>query len=349
MQQFYIKRQEKEFGPFTGDQIKIAFNKGQILKKDLIKHSNSEQCIKISDFFKHNGIILSQTTENLGTVFTNIFKLLFVFINFPKYMGNSWTENKIIIFLSSIVLIPVGAILFSSFPAISYSIFGLYFALIWALILYKTIGTAQVKLWHTVALFFATIIFSIIFINILHLTPFRILVDTALSSDNITIKFIAMFIGVGLVEEFCKQLFVYALIIKSSSIISTKTAIFYGMICGLAFGIIEGVEYQMGVNKTMDVDMNYYFNLLRLTSLPFFHAIWAGIGAFFISLSFVDLKYNISLKIIGLILPAFIHATYNTFGWSFPGVGIIIISTILLMTYLTRGKTISITINKINE
>ncbi len=348
MQQFFIKRQEKELGPFTGDQIKTAFQKGQILKKDLIRHSNSEKCISVSDFFKHNGLILSQSTEDIGTVFTNFFKLVFVFLNFPKYMGKSWNENKIIIFLSSIVLIPVGVILFSSFPEISYSIFGLYFALIWALILYKTIGTDQVKLWHTIALFFATIIFSIIFINILHSTPFRVLVDTALASENLVVKFIAMFIGVGLVEEFCKQLFVYILILKSPTVISTKTAIFYGMICGLAFGIFEGVEYQMGVNKTMDVDMNYYYNLLRLTSLPFFHAIWAGIGAFFISLSFIDLRYNISYKIIGLILPAFIHATYNSFGWTLPGIGIIIIATILLMTYLARGKTISLTVNKIN-
>ena len=119
------------------------------------------------------------------------------------------------------------------------------------------------------------------------------------------------------------------------------------MIAGLSFGIFEGIEYQMTLNKTFTMDVNYFTNIIRLTSLPFFHAIWAGIGAYFISLSFIELKYKYSFRIMGLFIPALLHALYNTFGLNVFGVAIVILSTILLTVYLTKSDMVGKQLNNI--
>lgn len=344
---FYIKRNTTEFGPYDANQIQTAYISGNILKRDLIRHDKTDKFISVVQFLEMNNINIYQKEEQFSDVFSNVFKLQSVFVNPFKYLSSGFKENAIVYILLAIVLIPVFALLFSGIPLLSYSIYGLYFASIWTLILYKTIATKQVELQMIFMIALATVISTIVVINVFHLTPIWEVFEKLIDSNSVILTFVGMFFGVAIVEELLKQVFVYLAIIRDREVIISRTAIFYGMIAGLSFGIFEGVEYQMTINKTLETDHNYFYNIIRLTSLPFFHAIWAGIGAYFASLSFIELRYKYSFRLLGLVIPASLHALYNTFGLNILGISIIVISTILLTVYLTKSDIVGKKINNI--
>ena len=344
---FYIKRNTKEYGPFNADKVKAACNSGNIILKDLIRHENTQKYITIAEFLKLNNIQIQRTEEGLGDVFLNIFKLQSVFINPFKYLNSSVKENAIIYILLAIVLIPILALFTSVIPILSYSIYGVYFASIWAIILYKIIATKQTDLRIILTISVTTILVSIFSIVLFHQTSIWSVFENLINSNNIISKFFSMLFGVAILEEALKQVFVYVTIIRDKKVILPRTAILYGMIAGLSFGIFEGIQYQMTVNKELTIDVNYFANIIRLTSLPFFHAIWAGIGAYFISLSFIELKYKYSFRLMGLFIPALLHAFYNTFGLNVFGIAIVILSTILLTIYLTKSDMVGKQLNNI--
>ena len=155
---------------------------------------------------------------------------------------------------------------------------------------------------------FTTAVTTFFVINIFHSTSiWKEQIAPNLHSKNLISSFICMFFGVAIIEELLKQIYVYFFIVQNKSVTYPRSAIFYVMVAGLAFGRYEGVEYQMTFNKTLDANKNYFYNIIRLSSLPFFHAIWAGIGGYFVSLSFIQLKYKYSFRITGLLLPAILH------------------------------------------
>jgi len=344
---FYIKRNDIEFGPFSSEKIITQCKSRVIFMSDLIRHENTKKYITISEFIKLNDIDISQKEEKIKDILFNILKLQSIFTNPFKYMNSSIKENAIIYVLLTIVLIPILGLLTLKVPSLSYSIYGFYFALIWGLILYKTIATKQTDLKIIIITSIVTILLSTIIISLFHNTSLWILIKGFIDSKNYVLKLIGMFLGVALIEESLKQIFVYLTILREDKIILPRTAILYGMIAGLSFGIFEGVEYQMTINKTFTQDSNYFLNIIRLTSIPFFHAIWAGIGAYFASLSFLELQYKYSFRIMGLLLPAILHTLYNVLGISILGISVTIFSTILLTVYLTKSDIVGKQLNKI--
>ena len=344
---FYIKRNTEEFGPYNAKQVQSAYISGSILKRDLIRHDNTSKYISIAEFLEMNNIHIQQKEEHIGEVFFNLLKLQSIILDPFKYLSSSIKENTIVYVLLAIVLIPILALSFAGIPFISYSIYGFYFASIWALILYKIIATKQTELQITLLIVPLTIIATIVVFTIYPMTSAWEIRLSFINSDKLLIKFIGMLFGVAIVEELLKQIVVYFVIFRSKKVLIPRTAIFYGMIAGLSFGIYEGVDYQMTLNKTLDINHNYYYNIIRLTSLPFFHAIWAGLGAYFASLSFINLRYKYSFRIVGVLIPAFLHALYNTFGLNILGILTIVFSSILLTVYLTKSDLVSKQINNL--
>ena len=337
---FYIRRNTKEYGPLSAEKVKVGCISGKIHLLDLIRHENTQKYIPVNEFLELNNIQIQQEEEQLSDVFFNFFKLQTVFINPFKYIGLNHKDNTVLYIFLAIILIPFMGLLTRQIPLFSYCVFGFYFASIWALILYKVIGTKQTDLKKSLSIGLLTIIASIIVITLFHQTSIWTEFTKFINSDNFVVRFIGMLVGVSLLEEGLKQVFVYITINKGKEITLPRTAIFYGMIAGLAFGIFEGVEYQVGLNKTLNTDDNYFLNIIRLTSLPFFHAIWAGIGGYFASLSFLELKYKYSFRLMGLFIPATLHALYNTFGLNIFGILTLILSAILLTIYLTKNDLV---------
>jgi RsiW-degrading membrane proteinase PrsW (M82 family) len=344
---FYIKRNIEEFGPYDAQQIKLSFAEGILLKKDLIRHENTTKYISVIEFLQINNLTISQKEEQVQDLLKNIFSIQRVFLNPFKYLKSGFKENSIIYLFLAIVLIPVLALVFSVLPIVTYSIYGVYFAAIWVVALYKTIGTNQVAIKNIILIIMGTIIISTITIYLFQSSFLWRKIEVLIQSENILYKFLGMFFGVAIIEESLKQLFIYVVISRNKFITIIRTAIFYGMISGLTFGIVEGVEYQVSLNKELGADQNYFYNIIRLTSLPFFHAIWAGIGAYFISLSYIMLKFKYTLRVLGLVIPALLHAFYNVFGLNVLGILVIVFSTILLTVYLTKSNFVGKNLNKL--
>lgn len=337
---FYIKRNDNQLGPYTGEQVKLFYSRGDLLSKDQIRHEKTQEFISVDHFLKFNNIFLVQRKESILDVFSNLTKVFSIVLNPFQYLKEGVKENSIILVLLGIVLTPAIALVFSEIPFLTYTIYGVYFALIWGLIIHKTIATDQVKLSTSLLIGLGTIAFSSIVILMLHLSFIGELINNAIESRNFILRAFAMFFGVAIIEEICKQFFVFITISKSNAIVKTRTAIYYGMIAGLCFGIFEGIEYQMTVNKEFEIDQNYFLNILRLTSLPFFHAMWAGIGSYFLALSFINLKYRFSFKILAILVPSVLHTSYNIFGFSILGIATIVLSSVLLTVYLTKSDSI---------
>lgn len=342
---FLVLREKIEYGPFNANQIIDLFRCGKLLLKDQIRHENTDKYILIQEFIAINNLKVKQNSESVSSIFSNLFQLIPSFVKFWEYLTSGVQSNKELLLMIAIVITPIAGLFLVQFPIIVYCIYGLYFAAIWSLILYKSIATKQVTISKSVIVFIGTILISILVISIVHLTPIGPLIKEYNESENLIFRFISMFFGVAIIEEFCKQVFIYGTINSNKFVTTTRTAIFYGMLAGISFGIFEGVEYQIGINKEMEIDANYFFNILRLTSLPFFHAIWAGIGAYLVSLSFILIKFRFSFRIMAVLIPAFFHALYNTLGLTIIGIGVVIISFLLLIVYLTKSNLINNQIN----
>jgi RsiW-degrading membrane proteinase PrsW (M82 family) len=81
----------------------------------------------------------------------------------------------------------------------------------------------------------------------------------------------------------------------------------------------------------------YLLNLIRLTTLPFLHAIWSGMAGYFIGFAaqYPDRKRGLLIVAIGV--PALLHGTYNTFSGDALGLIIALISVLALSLYLSKS------------
>ena len=159
-----------------------------------------------------------------------------------------------------------------------------------------------------------------------------------LEDESILLRLIGYIFGVGLFEEALKLVPVFWVIYKARHPIFPKTAVFYGLISGIAFGVIEGVTYQITLNKTLEYDASFFLNIARLTTLPFLHSIWTAIGAYFISFSFLFPKKRFSLRITALLLPIVLHGLYDVFTWSIFGLMVCYLSAVLLILYIEKVR-----------
>ena len=146
-------------------------------------------------------------------------------------------------------------------------------------------------------------------------------------------------------EELVKSIPLYIISSRAREPLFPQTLVFYGLISGIAFGVFEGVEYQLGVNAEMEYGESFFSNIARLTSLPFLHATWCGIAGYFIAFARLYPKYRLSLYFLALFIPASLHGLYDTFTATLGGIGIILailtglFGVIMLMTYLRKGSS----------
>jgi RsiW-degrading membrane proteinase PrsW (M82 family) len=209
-----------------------------------------------------------------------------------------------------------------------------YFSVIWALFFYHLFKTPEMIPKTCVQCFLFTGFVSIPILLILQRIPPWTAFYQWADADSMLPRFFGMFFGVGMSEELCKAAIIFWLVRRPGVLLLPQTVVFYAMISGLGFGICEGVEYQMTLNRKQGVDEAYFLNVARLTSLPFIHAVWAGLAGYFISFSVINPRKRYGLWVLAICVPAFFHAVYNTFGWGFIGLGGALLSVILLSTYL---------------
>src|SRR5207244_1613397 len=81
----------------------------------------------------------------------------------------------------------------------------------------------------------------------------------------------------------------------------------------------------------------YLLNLIRLTTLPFLHAIWTGTAGYFIGFAAAYPQRKRGLLLVAIGAPAFLHGSYNAFSTSALGLAIALVSVLALNLYLAKS------------
>lgn len=332
--QINIIRNSKQYGPYDEQTLLSYVNSGQILLHDkaIAVGESQEQTVryylKLADLKvqrQDRGNILSQISA-IGS------ELLF-----PRttLFSKQFLSDQRFLILALVGLFPM---LIMQIPLGGFFVFyevSLYFSIIWGLFFYDCFKTPQVGLKTTLAVFFITqlFVFTAWGTGLPNLNPFYAFVETLFP-----LNVVGYTLGVGITEEFAKAIPLLIILYRAKEPLIPQTVVYYGLISGIAFGVWEGVEYQMTVNAEQEYTVSFYLNILRLTSLPFLHACWCGIAGYFLAFANLYPKYRKGLYVLAFTIPALIHGLYDSIsGWPIVSLFMVFIGLMLLMVYLKQG------------
>lgn len=337
---YYILRNNSQFGPYDLSVIKQYVDDGKMLRHDKAKDAQTGEVNTLAYFLKKNGVKVK--IKNKGSFAEQLRKIgSQLILPLGPLRSGQWRSDKRLLLLA---LIGLGPSILMLLPLSGFLLFyavALYFSAIWGLFFYYFFKTDQVSLKITLSVFFLTQVFVFLIWDILglpNLNPFYMLIDKGFLFDLFGYIF-----GVGLTEEFVKLLPLLIIYRYAKEPLQPKTLVFYGLMSGIAFGVFEGVQYQMGVNSGLDYDTSFFMNIARLTSLPFLHATWAGIAGYFIGFGKLYPLYRRSLYFLAIAIPSVLHGLYDTFCGNYLGMYIALpitfIGVFLLTTYLKQAQS----------
>jgi len=334
----YIIRNNQQYGPYDEQTLLSYVNSGQILLCDITKDANTSEIGTARSSLKKAGLHTNVSHKGgLVTQLRNIGSELII----PKasFISKQWLSDKRLLMLALVGLFPSVLMFMPIGGFMLFYMIALYFSAIWGLFFFYFFKTSQVSIKTTVIVFFATQIFVFLLWDILGAPTFNPFYY--LTKASFPINIFGWVLGVGLTEEFVKLLPLLIIYRIAKEPLVPQTMVFYGLMSGIAFGVFEGVQYQMTVNAQMEYSASFFMNIARLTSLPFLHAIWCGIAGYFIAFAHLYPKYRISLYFLALIIPAILHGLYDSCCNSLLGMiialPIMVGGVILLMTYLKQG------------
>lgn len=332
----YIIRNNQRFGPYNEQALLSYVNQGMILLQDKAVTDGKAQERTVRDVLKQSG--LKYKIASKGNVLSQI-KAIGADLIFPRteMFSKMFLKDRRFLLLAMvgfipmlIMYLPIGGVLL--FYAVS-----LYFAVIWGLFFYAFFKTCQVRWKTAVKVFVLTQIMVFVLWDLLGLpsiNPFYAFIDA-----SFPINLIGFIPGVGLTEELVKLLPLLLILRRAKEPLIPQTMVFYGLMSGIAFGVYEGVQYQLTVNAEQTYDISFFLNIMRLTSLPFLHACWCGIAGYFLSFAHLYPRYRYGLYTLSICVPAIIHGLYDSLSGVL-GVSLIMvfIGLMLLMAYLKRGE-----------
>jgi protease PrsW len=336
---YCVIRNNQQFGPYDNQVLKSYVEDGKILLHDKAFDQSEPTVIKTVGLFlrtarvkikiKHKGNILSQI-KDIGRE---------LIIPNDVFSRKEFLKDKRLLILAIIGLAPAFLIRFTLLPFLTFYAIALYFSAIWGLFFFYLFKTKQVTTKTTILIFFLTqaLIFVLFDIGRLPSWPIISFFYSLIDNEMWFARLTGFIFGVGFCEEFVKAIPLFIILFRTKEPIIPQTMVFYGLISGIAFGVYEGVQYQTTVNTQLGYSDAFFMNITRLTSLPFLHAIWAGIAGYFISFAALYPKYRVSLFFLAIFIPALIHGLYDTLGWSIPGLLLTLLGVILLMSYLRQG------------
>ena len=339
MNRIFVIRNSAQFGPYELKVLAKYIEDGKVLLSEGAFYENTphnkttvRSIVKTSNTLikiKHEGNLFSQL-KDIGR------ELIFPNDLFSRKV---FFKDTRLIILAILGLSPAFLIKFTFIPFITFYTISLYFSAIWGMFFFYFFKTNQVKIKQTVLLFFGLQICVFFLWDILSLPQWPIIniLYNWTDRSSIVIRFLGFVFGVGFIEELIKAIPLLLIVKQTKTPIIPQTLVFYGLMSGIAFGVFEGVQYQMTVNTQLDYSNAFFMNIARLTCLPFLHAIWVGISGYFIAFANLYPKYRWSLYSLAIGLPAFIHGLYDTLGWSIFGLFLTLLTVILLMTYLKQG------------
>lgn len=336
---FIIIREDGNLGPFSEQEVAEFVASGLVLIREKCYDTLQPGLIStVGDILRSRGV--STKVHQCGNLFSQM-KTLGSKLLFPKIVFSSepWRTDRRLLLMSIVglslsVLINIAGVMPD---IIIFYVVSIYFAIIWGLFFYYLFCTEQVNLKTTLLIIFATQIITVLLFYVLGIGKF---------AEVIGYNVIGCTIGIGVPEEFTKLAIVLLILSKSKEILSPATMVYYGLMSGIAFGIFEGVQYQTTANyelllengaSTTAYTQSFLMNIVRLTSLPFLHAVWCGIGSYYAACSWIFPHYRTSLIALAILTPALLHGLYDYLvfnGMSILSIAIVFLSVVLLMVYL---------------
>lgn len=331
-----ITRNEHDYGPFDERVVAQYVEEGRLLLHDKARDAETGQEGIVKEFLLRKGIV--PKIRNNGTLSEQLSYVgKFIYPKDDMRRHNLFEDKRLLMLaivglsLSFIMLLPIGGYLV-------FYVVSLYFATVWGLFFYYMFRTRQVSLSTTIYTFFLTQLgVFVIFSGLNNLNFFYIFTHA-----EFPLSIVGYILGVGLTEEFAKQIPLYILERNSREPMLPQTMVYYGLIAGIAFGVFEGVQYQTTINIQADYTTAFVLNIARLTSLPFLHALWCGIGGYFVGMAGLYPRYRKALYTFALIIPATLHGLYDSFAGVMYIVSLVVavFSVLLLMAYLRRSGSI---------
>ncbi|WP_301230484.1 PrsW family glutamic-type intramembrane protease [Phocaeicola sartorii] len=334
----YIIRNKQQFGPYDEPTLLSYVNSGHVLLSDKARDATSNEENTVKCLLKKAGY--KPKVQHGGDLVSQLRKIGSELI-IPKstFINKHWLSDKRLLMLALIGLFPSILMFLPIGGFLLFYLIALYFSTIWGVFFYYFFKTSQVSVKTTISVFFLTQILVFMLWDVLglvSLNPMYHLVNTVFP-----INMLGYVLGVGLTEELGKLLPLIFICKRAKEPLVPQTLVYYGLMSGIAFGVYEGVQYQMTLNAQLEYSASFFMNIARLTSLPFLHAIWCGIAGYFISFAHLYPKYRVSLYFLAIAVPAILHGLYDTFCSSsigmFIAVPIMVGGVILLMTYLKQG------------
>lgn len=332
-----ITRNENDYGPYDEHTVARYVEEGRLLMHDKARDPLTGRQGTVGELLMRQGIrprvgsggTLSQQLRRIGSEFI-----------FPRddLRRHSLMEDKRLLLLaivglslSVIMLLPIGG--YMVFYVIS-----LYFSVVWGMFFAYFFRTRQVTWKTSVSTFFLTQLgVFLIFSGLNSLNFFYVFTHAAFP-----LSIVGYILGVGLTEEFAKMAPLLFIEKRSCEPMLPQTMVYYGLISGIAFGVFEGVQYQTTVNIAADYTTAFLLNIARLTSLPFLHAVWAGISGYFVGMAGLYPRYRKSLYLLALAIPATLHGLYDSFAdlAYVVSLGVAFASVLLLMAYLRKSGSL---------
>ena len=333
---YLITRNNQNFGPYTTAALKTYVEDGKILLSDKAVDSQNNRMLTVREVFENQGIKVK--IKYNGSILDQI-KYIGKDLLIPNtdIIKKDLMKDNRLLFLAGIGLAPAFLITFTLGSYLTFYAISLYFSVVWALFFNYLFTTHQVESNKTVALFFVSQITASILVNVQVLPPLNILYQMTESSSFVG-RVIGYVLGVGLTEEIIKSVPLFFFLRKAKEPILPQTLVYYGLISGLGFGLLEGVLYQTRTNINLEYNAAFFMNIARLTTLPFLHAIWTGTAAYFISFAYLYPRNRQGLFLLAIAVPAVLHGLYDVFGWNLLGLFIMVASVFLLIYYLKKSK-----------
>jgi len=252
-----------------------------------------------------------------------------------------WLDNRRQLAIAAVGLVPlIILVLFGNRGQLrsAYWALAFYFSALWAVFFYQIFNAPRVTLKTSATCFFATGVVSIALLLLAYRIPPLSWIMLWTQSPEFFVRWLGYVLGVGMPEEACKALVLF-LIWRKAEPFAPQTMLFYGLMSGLGFGVYEGVDYQLGRNVQFSDTIGEYYllNVLRLTSLPFLHAIWSGIAGYFLGFALLHPSRQRGLFIVAVGLPALLHGTYDAASSSVIRLGVALFSVLALQLYLAKS------------
>ena len=335
-----IVRAEGNLGPFNEQEVAEFVKNGLVLTREKCYDTLQPGSVMIvDDALRSKG--LKVKVQQSGSLFSQL-KTIGSNLLLPKvvFSVEPWKRDRRLLLMAIVgltlsVLINISGILPD---LIIFYVVSLYFAVIWGLFFYYLFCTEQVQLKPTILTIFSTQLITIILFYVVGIGSL-----TDLIGNNLW----GCIIGIGIPEEFTKLAIVLIILSKTKDVLTPATMVYYGLMSGIAFGIFEGVQYQTSANYVILLEdgassaaytQSFLLNIARLTSLPFLHAIWCGIGSYFAACSWIFPHYKISLITLAILIPALLHGLYDYLVFNemaILSIVVVFLSVVLLIVYIS--------------